>query len=905
MMVPAQAGEGALGEEPSSTGAGGGSHGLMRRPAPFSAQQGGAWIERFLGRMPTPATPAGLGAAHAPPGRLWSIQEKQQPDTQPGSQGPGDTGITHPPGCLGALGPDSLRHRHPGEGAAPASNPVRGGTFLAHFAGQRQGSGPASSPAGGDATGPLRAGRGEAEEADADNEVIISPCAWPLSLPQPALGAQAKLDPGLPGGTPSPLSVPVCPCGPLHPLLPAAPSGALWASEGSGAGQQALHPNHPAALPGNGSSAPTLSAAASAVQRPQAAPAATASISASRAIPGNAAAQASQDVVRWAARPPGSHAGNPKLPQSPGTSADSDVRQERAEDASDSEEGPRRAAGEAKAASQPRGTRGEAARSGLREGGQDGALSPSPALRGPEKTSSTSRGGSHGSSRRVSEASMRAWRRDAADALSSLAEVAETRLGMLEQGLPFALPPSMGAPGEAAILGLSRGVPLEEGPGEHSLAPGLPPFLQAQAARAALGMPIGRRALEKGPKCLRCGALGHCFLLCSEWGPSSAASEGPHTGASIPELRHAQVEEALRRGGLFAKRASPQVLPWEQPHAAPCGPEEAEGEADALQTTHPNKGAGEGGLPGLARSRALAASQPEVEPLSESLVQAEGEERAAPRGPGRAPAEAREAEQLSLLWTPACISCLGQGHWAAECEVMDERMEGTGVALSPGPGTTDRTQRSSGTRSGAPRRKRRRTSAWGSSGAWGSQSAAHCSPAANPVDGRHAAEGPGVGKLEPGPERGGVDSLPEAHDPEGEGGAAIRPTQSKGGCESKMGMMGIVWKEEGAQGRVRGGSAQEGRPMALPSPPAMLNKLWAPSGQLPAAETHGDAGPGAPGRSPSTPKVLTPKVGELDTCGAANADAGAGKAPLQSRGGLRGVLEELESIRLSRKHIAR
>lgn len=57
---------------------------------------------------------------------------------------------------------------------------------------------------------------------------------------------------------------------------------------------------------------------------------------------------------------------------------------------------------------------------------------------------------------------------------------------------------------KAAILGPSTGVPKLEGSVEHSLAPSQPPFLQAQADRATLGMP-SPRAMEKRLKCLRCG----------------------------------------------------------------------------------------------------------------------------------------------------------------------------------------------------------------------------------------------------------------------------------------------------------------------------------------------------------------------------------------------------------------
>jgi len=183
-------------------------------------------------------------------------------------------------------------------------------------------------------------------------------------------------------------------------------------------------------------------------------------------------------------------------------SAHSDGRQEQPEDASGSEGGPARGEGERREKGGPgqaasmRESQSRGQGVGVADGARppwgqgvevaDGAWPPAPsAPLGPARTSSSSRGGSHGSSRRGSEASLRAWRRDAADAWSTLTEAAEARLGGLEKGLPFALSLDSPAQGEAAALCPPRDMPAEEGPGERSLAPGLPPFLQAQAARAA------------------------------------------------------------------------------------------------------------------------------------------------------------------------------------------------------------------------------------------------------------------------------------------------------------------------------------------------------------------------------------------------------------------------------------
>lgn len=981
--LPAQAAGGVLGQEPMSPSTAGGIHGGTRRPTPFLAQQGGAWIERFLGRMPTPASSSGPGSAQAFAGSLRPIQEKPQQDPQQDPQFLGGTGVGftlagtgicqtlagtgvghthadsgvartpvgtgagHPPAGLGALGHDSLRLRQQGEGmagkipcvgppvsmAAASSSPgaasatvlYRGSTFLARFAGQHPGGGPASFPSGSGSGGPLRTGRGEGGGGSVGNEAVLLPQAWPLTSPQPAPSAQASLGPRVPGGTSFPLPQrPPAPPALLPPLLPGAASGARWQSAGLGAGPQTALPHQATALSAEGAHAPALSVAASAIQRPQGPPEndCTASASAARVHPGLAAAQASQDVLRWPAGPLNSAAG--KLPQSPGMSAHSDGRQGKPEDVSESEEGPAREAREKGSHGQaapvreppPRGHGAEVAQGVLQETGHKvgaslslqppASTAPQPlastAPQGPARTSSSSRGGSNGSRRRVSEARLRSWRRDAADAWSSLMELAEVRLGEVEKGLPFSLPPHSHAPGEAAALCPPGGMPPEEGPGERSL----PLFLQAQAARAALGMPMGRRALEKGHKCLRCGALGHCFLLCSEW--ASDSSEGPGIGDSSPQQRQAQVGEALCRKGLFAMRSSRQVLPETVASDEAAGRLDDTGrQSGGSSQLDPERDAGEGGPP----TESLAeADDTELAP-THALSRTQPEARKAEPQAGRAQAQVREAQQVRLLWTPACITCLGPGHWAAECEVMQERIEGMGAPLSPGPGTTERTQPSSGTRSGMPRRKRRRTSACGSS-AWGSQSAAQCKPAESGVDVRNVAGG--GREPEPGHDTGGLDCVQEvcreAHGAAGKGGSVQERERVKDSCGGGRETMDIVLKEEGGQkaGRVWGGSAQGGGPTAQPFSTVLVNTVPLPSNLPHAAKTQGGASPGytplAPESSPTTGRI--PKEGAAtDECGAAVTNASTMKNAGQPRGVPRAILEELESIRLSRKHIAR
>jgi len=169
--------------------------------------------------------------------------------------------------------------------------------------------------------------------------------------------------------------------------------------------------------------------------------------------------------------------------------------------------------------------------------------------------------------------------------------------------------------------------------------------------------------------------------------------------------------------------------------------------------------------------------------------------------------------------------------------------------------------------------------------------------------------------------RTGDDSLQdpcrEAPVSEREAGAVQGRVQVKAGCESRRGMTDIVLRqeeEEGAGSREWGGSAPGGGPTTLPLPTVLAKKLRVPADPLLSAEAQGNAGPG---RTPVASACFLEPVRiskdgaalmaapSLDGCAAGITLPAALKSALQPSGVPSGVLEELESIRLSRKHIAR